>query len=206
MTTAAQRRSALAAAAGAALTAAAALAGGLPGARTIALAIVPNVAWCGFFLAAWRRPERLPRAAASVLIFAIPARVLYLAAYLYSAPGLSLAAWVITAAECAAAVGWAMLLTAFAAHLEKPPKESVAAVVAVVLAIAAIDDVFLAASRILAIADTPWTFWRSNPFGAFLRRVAEPAIQVYFLAAQVMFLRALAASRDADSRPAWGAL
>lgn len=201
MMTPAQRRSARAAAAGAALAAAAAWAQGLPGARTIALAIVPNIAWCGFFLASERRGQQR-----GVLIFAIPARVLFLAAYLLSAPGLTLVAWLITAAECAAVAGWALLLAAFAARLEKPPKETVAAALAVVLAIAAIDDLFLAASRILSIADTPMTFWRNSPLGAFWRRVVEPAIQVYFLVAQVMFLRALAAARDAESRPAWGAL
>ena len=185
---------------------AAPLAGGLPTPRTIVLAMAPNVAWCGFFLAMWRRPERVRSAAIAVLVLAIPARVLFLAAYLGSTLNMGGVGWIIVGAECAAVTGWALLLVTLVAKLRRPPLETTASVLAVAVCVASIDDVFLAASRLLSAGGTALVFWRNNPLGTFGRLVGEPVLQLYSVATQVFFLRALATARDAETRAAWGEL
>lgn len=184
--------------------AAAPLAEGVPGARQIGLAIVPNLAWCGFFLAFRRGAGRLRNAALTALVLAIPARALFLAAYLGATLDMNGVGWIVVAAECFSVIGWALLLVTIVANLRTPPVERTAAVLAIVVILASLDDVVVASSRLLSIAGTAAVFWRTNPFGTLWRVVGEPAVQLYWVAVQVYFLRTLATANEL--RAAWGAL
>ncbi len=195
-------RAALLATIGAGLMSVAPLLEGARGFRTFALISAPYLAWCAFYVAVARSPERLKPAAILVLAVAIPARLLLLVAYISSA--VDLMSSVVVIADGLATAGWALLLITRLVDLRKPSVETTASVLAMLVVLANVNEILLLSVKLLSVFDAPLVFWRNNPLGKAWSAVLAPVVRLFWIATQVYFLRTLATAEE--PRTAWGAL